>query len=33
VSYISQMITLDPGDVVMTGDPEWVGLLANPALM
>jgi 2-keto-4-pentenoate hydratase/2-oxohepta-3-ene-1,7-dioic acid hydratase in catechol pathway len=28
VSYITQMITLEPGDVVMTGTPAGVGLLA-----
>jgi 2-keto-4-pentenoate hydratase/2-oxohepta-3-ene-1,7-dioic acid hydratase in catechol pathway len=27
VSYISQMITLEPGDVVMTGTPAGVGPL------
>ena len=28
VSYITQMITLEPGDVVMTGTPAGVGPLA-----
>ena len=27
VSYITQMITLEPGDVVMTGTPAGVGPL------
>jgi 2-keto-4-pentenoate hydratase/2-oxohepta-3-ene-1,7-dioic acid hydratase in catechol pathway len=27
VSYISQMMTLEPGDVVMTGTPAGVGPL------
>ncbi len=30
VSYISQGITLDPGDVIATGTPDGVGIFRNP---
>ena len=30
VSFISQTITLEPGDVIATGTPPGVGFLRNP---
>jgi 2-keto-4-pentenoate hydratase/2-oxohepta-3-ene-1,7-dioic acid hydratase in catechol pathway len=30
ISYISQAITLEPGDVIATGTPEGVGVFRNP---
>ncbi len=30
VSYISQVMTLDPGDVIYTGTPPGVGMARNP---
>ena len=30
VSYISQWITLEPGDVILTGTPEGVGVFRDP---
>jgi 2-keto-4-pentenoate hydratase/2-oxohepta-3-ene-1,7-dioic acid hydratase in catechol pathway len=27
ISYISRIMTLDPGDIIMTGTPEGVGEL------
>ena len=30
VSYISQAITLEPGDVILTGTPEGVGVFREP---
>ncbi|MFJ3952400.1 fumarylacetoacetate hydrolase family protein [Streptomyces sp. Je 1-4] len=30
VSYISRTITLEPGDVILTGTPGGVGLMRNP---
>ena len=32
VSYLSQFMTLLPGDVITTGTPEGVGLGMNPQL-
>jgi 2-keto-4-pentenoate hydratase/2-oxohepta-3-ene-1,7-dioic acid hydratase in catechol pathway len=29
VAYASRMMTLEPGDVILTGTPEGVGPLAN----
>ena len=29
VSYASRMMTLEPGDVILTGTPEGVGPLAS----
>ena len=31
VSYISQFMTLEPGDIVLTGTPAGVGLGQKPA--
>jgi 2-keto-4-pentenoate hydratase/2-oxohepta-3-ene-1,7-dioic acid hydratase in catechol pathway len=28
ISYISQIMTLEPGDLILTGTPEGVGVLA-----
>jgi 2-keto-4-pentenoate hydratase/2-oxohepta-3-ene-1,7-dioic acid hydratase in catechol pathway len=33
VSYISQAITLEPGDVIATGTPEGVGVFRNPPVL
>jgi 2-keto-4-pentenoate hydratase/2-oxohepta-3-ene-1,7-dioic acid hydratase in catechol pathway len=33
VSYISQGITLEPGDVISTGTPEGVGYFRNPKVL
>ncbi|MDX6405225.1 MAG: hypothetical protein QOH70_2680 [Blastocatellia bacterium] len=33
VSYISQGITLEPGDVIATGTPEGVGVFRNPPVL
>jgi 2-keto-4-pentenoate hydratase/2-oxohepta-3-ene-1,7-dioic acid hydratase in catechol pathway len=33
VSYISQGITLEPGDVIATGTPEGVGAFRNPPVL
>jgi acylpyruvate hydrolase len=30
VSYISAAITLEPGDLILTGTPEGVGLFRDP---
>jgi len=30
ISYISQAITLEPGDVIATGTPEGVGVFRKP---
>jgi 2-keto-4-pentenoate hydratase/2-oxohepta-3-ene-1,7-dioic acid hydratase in catechol pathway len=32
VSYISQTITLVPGDVILTGTPDGVGFAQDPPL-
>jgi len=32
ISYISQGITLEPGDVIATGTPEGVGVFRNPPI-
>jgi 2-keto-4-pentenoate hydratase/2-oxohepta-3-ene-1,7-dioic acid hydratase in catechol pathway len=32
VSYISQAITLEPGDLILTGTPEGVGFFRDPKL-
>ena len=33
ISYISQGITLEPGDVIATGTPEGVGVFRNPPVL
>ncbi|HXI90843.1 MAG TPA: fumarylacetoacetate hydrolase family protein [Blastocatellia bacterium] len=33
VSYISQGITLEPGDVIATGTPDGVGIFRNPPVL
>ncbi len=33
ISYISQGITLEPGDVIATGTPEGVGIFRNPPVL
>ena len=33
ISYISQAITLEPGDVIATGTPEGVGVFRNPPIV
>ncbi len=33
ISYISQGITLEPGDVIATGTPEGVGIFRNPPIV
>ena len=33
VSYISQGITLEPGDVIATGTPEGVGIFRKPPVL
>jgi len=33
VSYISQGITLEPGDIISTGTPEGVGFFRNPKVL
>jgi 2-keto-4-pentenoate hydratase/2-oxohepta-3-ene-1,7-dioic acid hydratase in catechol pathway len=33
ISYISQGITLEPGDVIATGTPEGVGFFRNPPVL
>jgi 2-keto-4-pentenoate hydratase/2-oxohepta-3-ene-1,7-dioic acid hydratase in catechol pathway len=33
VSYISQAITLEPGDVIATGTPDGVGIFRNPPVL
>ncbi len=33
VSYISQDITLDPGDIISSGTPEGVGFFRNPPVL
>jgi 2-keto-4-pentenoate hydratase/2-oxohepta-3-ene-1,7-dioic acid hydratase in catechol pathway len=33
VSYISQGITLEPGDVIATGTPEGVGIFRDPPVL
>jgi 2-keto-4-pentenoate hydratase/2-oxohepta-3-ene-1,7-dioic acid hydratase in catechol pathway len=33
ISYISQAITLEPGDVIATGTPEGVGIFRNPPIV
>ena len=30
ISYISQLMTLEPGDIISTGTPEGVGFKRNP---
>jgi len=30
VSYISEFTVLEPGDVIVTGSPEGIGVLRNP---
>jgi 2-keto-4-pentenoate hydratase/2-oxohepta-3-ene-1,7-dioic acid hydratase in catechol pathway len=30
LSYISKLITLEPGDIIATGTPEGVGFKRNP---
>ncbi len=30
IHYISQLVTLEPGDVIMTGTPPWVGQSRTP---
>jgi len=30
VSYISQLMTLEPGDIIATGTPEGIGFKRNP---
>src|SRR6476619_7342575 len=33
VSYISQGITLEPGDVIATGTPDGVGIFRDPPVL
>jgi len=33
VSYLSQGITLEPGDVIATGTPEGVGVFREPPVL
>ncbi len=33
VSYLSQGITLEPGDVIATGTPEGVGIFRDPPVV
>ena len=33
VSYLSQGITLEPGDVIATGTPEGVGIFREPPVL
>jgi len=33
VSYISQGITLEPGDVIATGTPDGVGIFRSPPVL
>ena len=33
ISYISQAITMEPGDVIATGTPEGVGVFRNPPVL
>jgi len=33
ISYITQAITLEPGDVIATGTPEGVGVFRNPPVL
>ena len=33
VSYISQGITLEPGDVIATGTPDGVGIFRKPPVL
>ena len=30
IAYISQLMTLEPGDIIATGTPEGVGFKRNP---
>ena len=32
VSYVSQAITLEPGDLILTGTPEGVGVFREPKI-
>jgi 2-keto-4-pentenoate hydratase/2-oxohepta-3-ene-1,7-dioic acid hydratase in catechol pathway len=32
IAYVSQFITLEPGDIIATGTPEGVGLARTPPL-
>ena len=32
ISYISQLMTLEPGDIIATGTPEGVGFKRNPPI-
>jgi 2-keto-4-pentenoate hydratase/2-oxohepta-3-ene-1,7-dioic acid hydratase in catechol pathway len=33
ISYLSQGITLEPGDVIATGTPAGVGVFRNPPVL
>jgi 2-keto-4-pentenoate hydratase/2-oxohepta-3-ene-1,7-dioic acid hydratase in catechol pathway len=33
ISYLSQGITLEPGDVIATGTPEGVGIFRDPPVL
>jgi 2-keto-4-pentenoate hydratase/2-oxohepta-3-ene-1,7-dioic acid hydratase in catechol pathway len=33
ISYISQGITLEPGDVIATGTPDGVGIFRKPPVL
>jgi 2-keto-4-pentenoate hydratase/2-oxohepta-3-ene-1,7-dioic acid hydratase in catechol pathway len=33
ISFISEFTWLEPGDVVVTGSPEGVGVLRNPQIL
>ncbi len=32
IAYISQLLTLEPGDIIATGTPEGVGFKRNPPI-
>jgi 2-keto-4-pentenoate hydratase/2-oxohepta-3-ene-1,7-dioic acid hydratase in catechol pathway len=32
IAYISQLLTLEPGDMIATGTPEGVGFKRNPPI-
>jgi acylpyruvate hydrolase len=32
VSYVSQAIALEPGDLILTGTPEGVGVFRDPKI-
>ena len=33
VSFVSQAITLEPGDLILTGTPAGVGVFRNPKVL